>query len=554
MPISANRYIAAFLTLSLLSPGHQIPSIALVFKIESLIMAHTVALSETPLLQASYAEPIDVAKEALVDITPIDPDDCPTPGSGNTRSHTFDVVDLKTEPAEEVFNISLLDCIMPQMYVPITCTYGIGNGVDIEAVISDLCSGLKRLLSDYRFLAGSVFETDAGMCFVKRGPSHARFTVHIEDHTQGKFPSYDELVKRHFPVTELDVRMLPPSFEPSPISSAAEGNPAMLVQFNIIKGGLVIGAVFHHLLIDAKGLDAVMAHWAAHTRALRTGTSPPPFDPSDLKVPRLHTATPDTFDETKQPIPSLKYAPNAPPTSDIPPSAMDQHIWHIPASKLALLKASAAPKTPGDAWVSTNDCITALMWRAVTRSRLAMHNITDPLTDNRSVALENSLDVRASIPGGVPAAYPGNVVMFSKAVMPLNQLVRPDTFRAVAVCVRETVERFRAWPLVERAIDWIASVPRGADVAMDVDVVMGLDALVTSWRVLRAYERWDFGFGPLGALRWATPVFDGYGFLYPTRPNAGADEGVEIYLGLERGCMERLLRDEELSNWAEVRD
>ena len=192
-------------------------------------MAQTVALSETPLLQASYAEAIDVAKEALVDIIPIDPDDCPTPGSGNTRSRTFDVVDLKTEPAEEIFNISLLDCIMPQMYVPITCTYEIGNGVDVEALISELCLGLKRLLSDYRFLAGSLFETDAGTCFVRRGPSHARFTVHIEDHTQGEFPSYDELVERHFPVTELDVRMLPPSFEPSPTSSAAEGNPAMLV-------------------------------------------------------------------------------------------------------------------------------------------------------------------------------------------------------------------------------------------------------------------------------------------------------------------------------------
>lgn len=517
-------------------------------------MAHTVALSETPLLQASYAEAIDGAKEALVEITSIDPDDSPTPGSKFTGTRTFDVVDLETEPAEEVFSVSLLDCIMPKMYIPITCTYRIDDGVDIEAVISDLCSGLKRLLADYRFLAGSLFETDAGTSFVKRGPSHARFTVHIEDRTGTEFPSYQQLAERHFPVSELDARLLPPGFEPSPTSTAGEGNPAMLVQFNIIKGGLIIGGVFHHLLIDAKGLDAVMSHWAAHTSSLRNGTPPPPFNPSDLNIPRLNSVTPDTFDETKQPISSLKYAPNAPPTSDIPPSAMAQHIWHIPASKLAALKASAAPPSPGDAWVSTNDCITALMWRAVTRSRLAMHNIADPQTDPRPVALENSLDVRASIPGGVPAAYPGNVVMFSKAVMPLSELVRRDTFRAVAVRVREAVEGFRAWALVERAIRWIASVPRGADVAMDVDVVMGLDALVTSWRVLRAYERWDFGFGPLGALRWATPVFDGYGFLYPTRPNAGADEGVEIYLGLEKGCMERLLMDEELSSWAEVRD
>lgn len=517
-------------------------------------MAPTVALSEIPLLQASYAEANDAAKQALVDIIPIDPDDCPAPDSKFTGTRTLDVVDLKTEPAEEVFSISLLDCIMPKMYIPITCTYRIDDGLDMEAVITDLCSGLKGLLGNYRFLAGSLYETDSGTSSVKRGTAQARFTVHIEDHTGSGFPSYDQLAERHFPVSELDTRMLPPGFEPSPADTAEEGSPAMLVQFNVIQGGLIIGAVFHHLLIDVRGLDAVMSHWAAHTRSLRTGTPPPSFNPSDLSIARLNSATPDTFDETKQPVPSLKYAPNAPPTSDIPPSAMAQHIWHIPASRLATLKASAAPQTPNDQWVSTNDCITALMWRSITRSRLAMHGITDPVTDTRPLALENSLDVRASIPGGVPAAYAGNVVMFSKALMPLNELVRRDTFRAVAVCVREAVHKFRAWPLVERAINWIASVPRGSDVVMDVDVVMGMDVVVTSWRILRAYEAWDFGFGPLRALRWATPVFDGYGFLYPTRRDAGEDEGVEIYLGLEKGCMERLLMDEELSSWAEVRD
>lgn len=535
-------------------PTRNFPLLLMPSKAPSLIMEPAVAPSDVSQQQKSLFEAIDAAKQPIVEIISINSDDCSTPSVELTGINSLEVIELDTEPTEEIFNISVLDCIMPKMYIPITCTYGIKDSVGISTVINDLCSGLKRMLADYRFLAGSVFETDGGTSFVKRGPSHARFTVHIEDHTGTDFPSYDELVKRHFPVSELDVRMLPPNFQPSPSGTPEEGYPAMLAKFNIIKGGLIIGAVFHHLLIDAKGLDAVMAHWAAHTRALRQGTSPPPFNPTDLNIPILNSVKADIFDETRQPILSLKYAPNAPPTSDIPPSAMAQHIWHIPASKLAVLKASAAPQTPGDAWVSTNDCITALMWRAVTRSRLAAHGIANPATDSRLVALENSLDVRASIPGGVPAAYPGNVVMFSKALMPLNELVRRDTFRAVAVCVRETIEKYRAWPLVQRAMEWIASVPRGSDVAMDVDVVMGLDALVTSWRVLRAYERWDFGFGPLAALRWATPVFDGYGFLYPTRPNAGADEGVEIYLGMEKGCMERLLMDEELSAWAEVRD
>lgn len=350
-------------------------------KASTLIMEHAIAPSDVSLLEKPLVEAIDVAKQPIVDIIPIDSDDCSNPDFELPGTHSFHVIDLDNEPEEEVFNISLLDCIMPQMYIPITCTYSIKDGIAVETVMNDLCSGLKRLLADYRFLAGSLFGTDDGTSFVKRGPSHTKFTVHIEDHTGGQFPLYEQLAERH-----------------------------------------------------------------------------------------------------------------------------------IPASKLAALKASAAPQTPGDAWVSTNDCITALMWRAITRSRLPMHGIADPTTNSRPVALENPLDVRASMPGGVSTAYPGNVVMFSKAVMPLNELVRHDTFRAVAVCVRETVEKFPAWTLVERAMRWIASVPRGADVAMDVDVVMGLDALVTSWRVLRAYERWDFGFGPLAALSGLRLYLMGTGF------------------------------------------
>lgn len=517
-------------------------------------MESALAPSDVSLLQESLVEAIDIAKQPVVDIVSVDPEDCSSPDIDLTGARSFNVVDLNNEPIEEIYNISLLDCIMPKIYIPVTCTYGIEEDVAIEIVINDLCSGLKGLFANYRFLAGSVFEKDDGTSFVKRGPSHAKFTVHVEDLRGKEFLSYEQLATWNFPASELDARMLPPGFEPSPTNTPGKGNPATMVQFNIIKGGLVIGAVFHHLLIDAKGLDAVMAHWAAQTRSLRQGTCPPPFNPSDLKISPLNSVKADTFDRTKQPIPSLKYAPNSPPTSDVPPSAMAQHIWHISASKLAALKASAAPKAPGEAWVSTNDCITALMWRAITRSRLATHGITDPTSDSRPVALENSLDVRKSIPGGVPKAYAGNVVMFSKTLMPLNQLVHRDTFRAVAVCVRETIDKYRAWPLVQRAISWIASVPCGSDVVMDVDVVMGLDVVVTSWRVLRAYETWDFGFGPLAALRWATPVFDGFGFLYPTRPNAGDDEGVEIFLGLEKGCMERLLLDEELSTWVEIRD
>ncbi|KAI3391469.1 hypothetical protein diail_7333 [Diaporthe ilicicola] len=177
-------------------------------------MEHPVLPAEISLLQESHVQANEVSKEAIVDIISVSSDDSPTPVPSLTGPRVLDVVDLQTEPAEEVFNITLLDCIMPQMYIPITCVYRIDDGVDKEAVISDLCSGLKRLLGDYRFLAGSLFETDAGTSFVKRGVSQAKHTVHVEDHIRGNFPSFDQLAEHHFPVTELDTRMLPPGFKP----------------------------------------------------------------------------------------------------------------------------------------------------------------------------------------------------------------------------------------------------------------------------------------------------------------------------------------------------
>ncbi|OMP84855.1 hypothetical protein BK809_0001959 [Diplodia seriata] len=152
--------------------------------------------------------------------------------------------------------------------------------------------------------------------------------------------------------------------------------------------------------------------------------------------------------------------------------------------------------------------------------------------------------------------------MFSHTTLPLSALLAPlspRTLRPIALAIRATVTRYRSPTLLRAATNWIASCPRGGvgSVDMNVDVVLGLDVIATSWRVLRAYERGDFGFGPLRALRWASAVFDGYCFFYPgRRPGGeagGEDEGVEVYLGLERGCMERLRGDGELGAWAEVR-
>lgn len=488
-------------------------------------------------------------------------------GDTGRRSIRIQVFDPQAKPTAEDFTVSILDCIMPRMLIPVTCTYRLDDGADKNTILSNICEGLRRLLGEYRFLAGALHEPESGARpFVRLTTSHASFDVHIQDVTitDPDFPSFDQLKTQHFPHSQLD-RMLPELLEPSLASELGEGYPAMVVQLNLIRGGLIMGVAIHHLLVDARGLDLLLARWAIHTRFVSDPSRYPPPTPlqhRDLNpailMKSVSNAATNTVDYRESPVASLKYSPGGLPAPQIPLTVVDQHIWHIPASKLALLKASAAPKPDDDTqqWVSTNDCITALMWQAVTRSRLAAHGIESPYDDTRLIALQNSLDVRGAFKGsgGIPQAYAGNVVMFSKAEMPLCQLVRPEGFRAAAVKVRDSVGNYRSWATVQRAMEWIAACPRGSDVEMDVAVIGGLDVVTTSWRVLKAYDQADFGFGPLMGLRWAArSAIDGYCFLYPTRPGS-ADEGAEIYLALEKGCMERLLLDEELGRWAELRN
>ncbi|EKG10636.1 Transferase [Macrophomina phaseolina MS6] len=436
------------------------------------------------------------------------------------------VVDLEKELGEEVFPVSDLDCVMPKMGVPITSTYRLDQDTDREFVIANVCQGLQITMAEYRSLAG-LLETDSkGKLFVRRSTDQANFPVEINYLEHTDFPSYSELEQRNFPASELNERLLPPGFTPCSVPTPEKGVPVTMVQLNFIRGGLIIGTVVHHICVDAKGLDAVMS--------------------------RLNSTTPlprDRIPEVEAKLRSLKYADET-PSVDLEPGDMGQAIFHFRTSSLAALKAAASTGKP-DQWISTCDAVAALMWRCVARARLDFLGLAADMC--HPVVLEHSLNVRDYVKPPVPDTYPGNTVSFSCVETSLDRLLAPDSLPEHAVLVRAAVNKWRSWDIIKSTMDYVASFPNRTGIQFNLDIIKGIDAVVTNWRVVSAYRTWDFGFGQLQALRWATPVFDGYIFFLPQRPKDDPDEGMEVYLGLEKSCMERLLQDEELAKWAEVR-
>ncbi|GME57007.1 Transferase [Neofusicoccum parvum] len=501
------------------------------------------------------------------------------------ETRTIQVIDAENDPPEEIIPLSDLDNVYVRVYVPITSTYKLDNDVDRELVIENLCKGLQKTTTEYRFLGGHVFEGPNGKSFVKRSPAWPTLTLHINHLENTDFPSYSDLERREFPFSDLNERHMAPDFSlpADPKTAPADtGLPTILAQLNFIRGGLILGTALHHQCVDAKGVDVVLARWAANTRALfNPGVPAPEFDPACLDPTPMSSTTPlaaERIPEIERRIRSFKYVPVLPHSGEYAaPVQLAQSIFHLPRSRLAALKASAVPpqqqqhsdeavaaaaSAAGDKWVSTNDCITALLWRCMTRARLLSSSAAaDP--DNTSVHMHMAVDIRPYTDPPLHGSYPGNAVSISYVSSALSSLIdpSPSAFAAAAQAIRATVVAWRAPSMIKDTQDYLASFPaHPAGVRQTFTFAPGqIATIVTSWSVMAAYREHDFGWGGgLKALRLASGAFNNTFFVYPRRvreqgDGPGEDEGTEVFVTMEKGDMERLRRDSELLKWAELR-
>lgn len=504
--------------------------------------------------------------------------------ASSRETRTIQVIDAEHDPPEEIIPLSDLDNVYVRVYVPITSTYKLDDDVDRELVIENLCKGLQKTTKEYRFLGGHVFEGPNGKSFVKRSPAWPTITLHINHLEATSFPSYADLERREFPFSDLNERHMAPDFTlPADPKTAPpdQGLPTILAQLNFIRGGLILGTALHHQCVDAKGVDVVLARWAANTRALFTGIPAPAFDPACLDPTPMSSTTPlppERIPEVERRICSFKYVPVLPHSGEYAaPVQLAQSIFHLPRSRLAALKASVvppqqhseatAPAAAQDKWVSTNDCITALLWRCMTRARLpssAAAASADPDNNNTSVHMHMAVDIRPYTDPPLHGAYPGNAVSISYVSSSLSSLIdtsSPSAFAAVAQAIRATVVAWRAPSMIKDTQDYLASFPaHPAGVRQTFTFAPGqIATIVTSWSVMAAYREHDFGWGGLKALRLASGAFNNTFFVYPRRvrdgegDGAGEDEGTEVFVAMERGDMERLREDPELLRWAELR-
>lgn len=371
---------------------------------------------------------------------------------------------------------------------------------------------------------------------------------------EDKFPSYEELNKRHFPMSEFDAGKVLPKYvtEKSLMSPLGENTdeeqPICAVQLNFIKGGLILGVAVHHSCSDGPGTNGFLTTWAESAAAVASRKPFRPVDPANLDRSRLSaSATPDT-EQWKQldgKFPVFKDAggPMPPPPADFKIPALASRMWHFPASSLAKLKADASPAkgANGDSWISTYDAVVALVWKQVTLAKLPLCN---PDLDSE-VTLAHALNTRHRMSPPLPDRFLGNAIAMPQSdPITIRSLLEDDNLPRIAAMVRKATKGITPQYLEELS-QWVAGLQDRRWIQINSNAFLGMDFLANTWQLMRAYTEHNFGFGLPRALRWPNPAFEGYLFIFPSRAHlVGGDEGLEVCICLEEKTADRLMADE----------
>lgn len=443
---------------------------------------------------------------------------------------------------------------MPKLFI-----FPLSNPEKKTNAIDSLRAGLSKTIHAFPLLAGTVQELAPTPDHPQKGrlcvdqPWHTmREIFNVQDLTKNDSFDYSDLQATNFPIHNLDVATL----LPSGLTMKPHTKCAMLVQVNIIRGGLIVVHSLSHGFMDGGSMTVIAKAWAAFCRGEDGSRF---FTPQVSDRSRLMQGTtgasvanfPELTNNNTVEIPAspAKSAP-APPTK--------MEIFFFSREKLAELKRLASAPTQeaqnGD-WISTSDALCALLSTCIQRTR----------DKPRPLTLGLAMDFRGAMDPPLPADYIGNAVHMLYIPLPhfpssQNIQDQRSTISTTAHLIRQRIKTVTQ-EYMHRIIGALNSPDiqdiskvfhtRAAPAGADSDFVT-----ITSWARQPLYE-FDWGEdvgGRMERVRVRRPLYPNLVLIAPMLTGVGfgkeLEGGVEVIFGLEEERMERLMGMEGFGRFA----
>lgn len=285
---------------------------------------------------------------------------------------------------------------------------------DITTCLND---ATVKLFATFPRLAGQVVneghtEESSGTFSIAPYPPHqGPHPLVVKDCTK-ICPPWDKLRDARGPMYMFpDEGLSTKKCVPHSYADSGEPQPVLVIQANILEGGIIVTFALQHQAGDGSGFGWIMRHIAAFMRGesvsealveganaehanilplLHDGEKPASIPTFDHSAPKANGAT--TNGRTKK----ISAEPDVP--------AATWACFRVTAAMLKKLKAEASITNGNDTvkWISTDDALTAFLWKRITAVRLALKP-AETITQ-----CARAIDMRSRADGLLPEGYMGH--------------------------------------------------------------------------------------------------------------------------------------------------
>ncbi|CAN8101610.1 unnamed protein product [Discula destructiva] len=349
---------------------------------------------------------------------------------GSVSISDFDFVESYTFPCpEEVkHQPSVVDAALPPIYSRRVLIFSTPPNPDRSAVIVALRTALQATVLDFPTLSYSVSFSTGQWRFL---PGQANLRVKNLPEL-----SFAQLQDTHFAPRLLkpkDLTSVPGMIDHVKAWDCCE------FQITFIQDGLMLSVSINHLAMDGYSITKVLQRMAAHC-----GESGPALD----RVP------PQSFDRTRlsctnctapsiEKMPAYTIVKGAFDFGSRMTGAISTRMYRFSPAAVAQLKkdASSPRKSEGEsspAWITTQDAVSALVFRQSFKARLA----TGIVGPDETVQYSFPVEYRAIIKEPpLPSDYIGNALLFTATrFMHIKELVQDGGLQTATAAVRRAIQ------------------------------------------------------------------------------------------------------------------
>jgi len=432
-----------------------------------------------------------------------------------------------------------------QIYTQICLCFPFSATSHHEDIIITLNDGLHRLATALPWTFGKVIKDNEGVFTVQMRKTRPQIVV------KDLSPSIAmrSLRQSDFPITSLDEDLLcPVRTQPQPDS--LDVWPVFVVQATFVKEGLLLTCTLQHQVGDMTALAQVMY-------LLNKACCDEEFTQEELNIGNVDRRAVVSLLErlvsneqgtgSDSPVfPSTK--PQSQPQKESPSAATSPtklgwaNIAFSTASLIAL-KAEAMNDVPPGSYVSTDDALSAFIWRHMTLAKLSRLESEEYTTFGRTV------DMRKHI--GFPLAYAGVAATKASVTESAHALATHKSLGTIASALRAAVNT----PTLGHDFRMLATMrarPQSRDESPTSDLRLDptKDVMLSSWAKYTEIWSFDFGLGLGKPVSVRRPLFrpakEGLVYLLPKRPNGE----IVAVLCLREEDLRWLKEDKEWVRWA----